>query len=202
MSVSDWILTGRPALVVIHMQNAIVKAPSPLEVLGHPRATAEDEVIPHIARLLAVFRERGLPVVFTAAVHPEAPELPAYGGFWGAVRDMTVNQAGTRDVEIVDELAPRDGEPVVHNWPFDVFRRTGLEELLRGQGVETIVLVGVSTGMAVIIAAYQAADRGFNLILPSDCITDGNRQLHEAIMTGIMPVIGLVTSSEDVAARL
>jgi nicotinamidase-related amidase len=199
---SGWTLAGKPALLVIHLQNAICKAPSPLEVLGHPRATEEDEVIPHVAGLLSAFRRRGLPVVFTAAVHPDAPEVPAYGGFWQAVRRLDVNQAGSRDVEIVDELTPLDGEPVIHNWPFDVFRRTSLEELLRDQGVETIVLVGVATGMAVIIAAYQAADRGFNLVVPSDCVTDGNRQLHEAIMTGIMPVIGLVTTSADVIAHL
>jgi nicotinamidase-related amidase len=200
--VGDWTLTGKPALVVIHMQNAICKAPSPLEVLGHPRATEEDQVIPHIAGLLAAFREKGLPVVFTSAVHPDEIEAPAYGMFWGAVKEMTVNTRGSRDVEVVDELAPLEGEPVVHNWPCDVFRRTGLEELLREQGVETIVLVGVSTGMAVIIAAYQAADRFFNLIVPSDCITDGNAQLHQAILSGILPVIGLVTTSADVIAHL
>jgi nicotinamidase-related amidase len=56
--------------------------------------------------------------------------------------------------------------------------------------------------MAVVIAAYQAADRFFNLIVPSDCITDGNAQLHQAILSGILPVIGLVTTSEDVIAHL
>ena len=199
---SEWTLTGKPALVVIHMQNAICKAPSPLEFLGHPRATEEDDVVAHIAGLLAAFRAKGLPVVFTAAVHPDEIEAPAYGMFWDAVKGLTVNTRGSRDIEVVDELAPRDGEPVVHNWPFDVFRRTGLEQHLRDEGVETIVLVGVSTGMAVIIAAYQAADRFFNLIVPSDCVTDGNRALHEAIMGGIMPVIGLVTTSDDVIAHL
>jgi nicotinamidase-related amidase len=200
--VSEWTLTGKPALVVIHMQNAICKGPSPLEFLGHARATEEDEVIAHITRLIDAFRGRGLPVVFTAAVHPDEIDAPAYGMFWDAVKGLTVNISGSRDIEIVDELAPLEGESVVHNWPFDVFRRTGLEERLRGEGVETIVLAGVSTGMAVIIAAYQAADRFFNLIVPADCITDGNRALHEAIMSGIMPVIGLVTTSDDVIAHL
>jgi nicotinamidase-related amidase len=199
---SEWTLTGKPALVVIHMQNAICKAPSALEFLGHPRATEEDGVIARIAGLLAAFREKGLPVVFTAAVHPDEIDAPAYGMFWDAVKGLAVNAAGSRDVEIVEELAPREGEPVFPNWPFDVFRRTGLEQHLRDARVETIVLVGVSTGMAVIIAAYQAADRFFNLILPRDCVTDGNRALHEAIMGGIMPVIGLVTTSDDVVAHL
>lgn len=64
------------------------------------------------------------------------------------------------------------------------------------------MLVGVSTGMAVGIAAYQLADRFFNLIVPSDAVTDGNRELHEAIVAGIMPAISLVTTSDDVIAHL
>jgi hypothetical protein len=56
--------------------------------------------------------------------------------------------------------------------------------------------------MAINIAAYQLADRLFSLVVPGDCVTDGNRKLHEAIMKGIMPVIGLVTTSEDVIAHL
>ena len=90
----------------------------------------------------------------------------------GAARSTRL---GTRDVQVVDELAPQDGEPVVQNWPFDIFRRTDVEQWLRDRGVETVVLVGVATGMAINIAAYQLADRLFSLIVPSDCVTDGNR---------------------------
>jgi nicotinamidase-related amidase len=200
--VSEWTLIGKPALVVIHMQYAICKAPSPLETLGHARATEEDGIIPHIADLLAAFRGKGLPVLYVVAVHPDKPEVPAYGGFWNSLPGLQVNQAGTRDVEVVDELAPQAGEPVVHNWPFDIFRRTDVEPRLRDQGVETVVLVGVATGMAINIAAYQLADRLFNLIVLADCVTDGNRELHAAIMSGIMPAIGLVTTADDVIAHL
>ena len=122
------------------------------------------------------------------AVHPDEPEVPVYGAFWSGLPDLKVNQRGTRDVQVVDELAPLDGEPLVQNWPFDIFRQTDVEHWLHDRGVETVVLVGVATGMAINIAAYQLADRLFNLIVPSDCVTDGNRRLHEAIMTGIMPV--------------
>jgi ureidoacrylate peracid hydrolase len=200
--VTDWTLIGKTALVVVHMQNAICKSPSPLDFMGHQRATAEDGIIPHIADLLAAFRSRDLPVLYVVAVHPEEPEIPAYGRFWGGLPDLRVNQSGTRDVEVVDELAPQDGERVVRNWPFDIFRCTDVEQWLRDRGVETVVLVGVATGMAINIAAYQLADRFFNLIVPSDCVTDGNRTLHDAIMSGIMPVIGLVTTADDVIAHL
>jgi ureidoacrylate peracid hydrolase len=200
--VTDWKPIGRTALLVVHMQNAICRSPSPLDFMGHQRATAEDGIIPHIAGLLAAFRNRDLPVLYVVAVHPEDPETPAFGAFWQGLPGLEVNQLGTRDVDVVDELAPQDGEPVVHNWPFDIFRNTDVEQWLRDRDVETVVLVGVATGMAINIAAYQLADRLFNLIVPSDCVTDGNRQLHEAIMSGIMPVISLVTTSDDVIAHL
>ena len=199
---SEWAVVGNTALVVVHMQNAICKSPSPLDFMGHQRATAEDGIIPHIADLLAAFRSKGLPVIYIVAVHPDKPETPAYGAFWQGLPELQVNQLGTRDVEVVDELAPRDGEPVIHNWPFDIFRCTDVEQWLRDRGVETVVLVGVATGMAINIAAYQLADRLFNLIVPADCVTDGNRDLHDAIMSGIMPVISLVTTADDVIAHL
>ncbi len=84
---TDWTLTGKTALVVVHMQNAICKSPSPLDFMGHQRATAEDGIIPHVADLLAAFRSKDLPVIYIVAVHPDEPEIPAYGGFWRVFRD-------------------------------------------------------------------------------------------------------------------
>jgi nicotinamidase-related amidase len=199
---ADWTLTGRTALLIVHMQNAITKSPSPLDFMGHPRATAEDDVIPHIAALLDAFREKGLPVLYLVAFTPDDSLSPVYGLFWRGIEESRANKLGTRDVEIVEELTPRGGEPVLYNWPFDLFRTTDLEQRLQKLGIETVVLVGVSTGMAINVAAYQLAERFYNLIIPSDCITDGNRELHEVLLAGVLPVLGLVTTHEDVIAHL
>ena len=141
-------------------------------------------------------------MIYLVAHTPDDTAFPVYGTFWRGLQKTQANKLGTRDVKILDELAPQNGEPVIYNWPFDIFRCTDVERRLRAQGVETVVLVGVSTGMAVGIAAYQLADRFFNLIVPSDALTDGNRDFHNAIMTGVMPVIGLVTTSDNVIAHL
>jgi nicotinamidase-related amidase len=199
---ADWTLTGKTALIVIHMQNAVCKAPSPLEALGHCRATWEDGIVPHIADLLAAFRGKGLPVVYMSAYTPDDTKFPVYGGFWRGVQESGANKLGTRDVEIIDELAPQDGEPVFHNWPFDIFRCTDVEQYLWDNGVETVVLVGVATGMSVGTAAFALADRFYNLIVPSDAVTDGNRELHDVIITAMIPPIALVTTSDDVIAHL
>jgi nicotinamidase-related amidase len=199
---SDWTLVGRPGLLIIHMQNAIVKTPSPLETMGHGRAAYAEGVVSNIERLVAAFRQKGLPVVYTVAYTPPEVKWPAYGGFWRGSQQIQVNQLGTWDVEIIEELTPRPEEPIFYNWPFNVFEGTGLQDHLQRNGVETIVLVGVATGMSVGVAAWAAAERFYNLIVPRDATTDGDSRIHQAVMDLILPAIALVTTTEEVIERL
>lgn len=199
---SEWSMVGKPALLLVHMQNAICKAPSPIEAMGHCRATWEDGIVPRIRSLQEAFRAKGYPVVFVCTYTPANATFPAYGGFWAGSREIVVNRMGTRDVEVIDELAPVAGEPVLYNWPFNVFYGTGLQEYLLDHGVETVVLTGVATGMSVGTAAWALAERFYNLIVPLDTCTDGNRALHEMVMTSMIPAIALVTTADDVLAHL
>jgi nicotinamidase-related amidase len=199
---NEWELVGKTALLFVHMQNAIVKAPSPLEPLGHIRATEEDKIIPRMEKLLAAFRAQGRPVVFVNAYTPEDTKLPVYGRFWPSLSRNSVNHLGTRDVEVIDELKPQAGEPLFYNWPFGVFQGNELEKYLADLGIETVVLAGVATGMAVGVAAFALADRFYNIIVPSDTSTDGNKELHEVIFKTMLPAIALVTTTDDVIAHL
>jgi nicotinamidase-related amidase len=199
---TEWKLVGRPALLLVHMQNAICKAPSPIEAMGHCRATQEDGIIPNIQALQKAFREKGQPVIFVCTYTPDDTKYASYGGFWTGGREIIVNRMGTRDVEVIDELAPMPGERVFYNWPFDIFRHNDLRQYLIDKKVETVVVTGVATGMSVGHAAFVLADRFYSLIVPSDTCTDGNRELHEAIMKWMIPAIALVTTSQDVIAHL
>jgi nicotinamidase-related amidase len=204
---SEWSLVGKPALVVVHMQNSVVKAPSPLEVMGHCRATWEDGIVPRIQALQTAFRAKGHPVIFVVTYTPGGFTQPAYGPFWAAAEATGCNRWGTRDLEVIDELAPLQGERTVYNWPFGIFQKdrreeNDLQQHLDELGVETIVLTGVATGMSVGHAAFTLADRFYNLIVPSDTCTDGNKQLHDAVMTSMIPAIALVTTADDVIAHL
>ncbi len=198
----EWQLVGKTALMIVHMQNAVIKTPSPFEVLGHGRAAWEDGVIGKIRDLVGAFRAKGLPVIFLVACTPPDTKFPAYGAFWPGVRESKANCMGTWDVQIIDELAPSPGEPVFYNWPFNVFMGNSLEKYLVDQEIETVVLTGVATGMSVGTAAFALADRFYNLIVPSDATTDGNKDLHRAIISSMIPAIGLVTSADDVIAHL
>ena len=153
-------------------------------------------------KLLAAFRAKGLPVVFVNAYTPEETKLPVYGRFWPSLSRNRVNYMGTHDVEVIDELKPQADEPVFYNWPFGIFQGNEMGQYFVDKGVETIVLAGVATGMAVGVAAFALADRFFNVIVPSDTATDGNKELHEVIFKTMLPAISLVTTSDDVIAHL
>jgi nicotinamidase-related amidase len=199
---SDWTLAGRPALLVVHMQNAVVKTPSPLEAMGHGKAAHKEGVIDNIQALATAFRGKGHPVVYCVAYTPRETKWPAYGGFWIGSQQFEVNYMGSWDVEIIDELKPAPGERIFYNWPFNVFEGTGLHEYLQEQGVETVVLTGVATGMSVGTAAWALAERFYNLIVPADGSTDGNSDVHKTVIESIFPAIGLVTTTKDVIGHL
>lgn len=199
---SDWEMVGKAALLVVHMQNAVIKTPSPLEILGHGKAAYEDGVVANIGSLVEAFRGKGLPVIYCVAYTNPESVFPVYGGFWPGVKESRANYMGTWDVEVIEELTPASGEPIFYNWPFNVFENTGLDGYLKDQGVNTVVLTGVATGMSVGTAAWAIAERFYNLIVVSDATTDANRALHKAVMDWTLPAIGLVTSAEDVIAHL
>jgi nicotinamidase-related amidase len=200
--VKEWSMAGKPALLIVHMQNSLCQIGGSLQNMGHCQAAREAGIIANIKALQEAFRAKRLPAVFVVAQHPTEFKVPAYGPFWPAASDLKVNLEGTQDVEIIEELAPAPGEPVFYNWPFEIFRVNDLEKHLVEQGVETVVLTGVATGMAIGHASFGLADRLFSLVVPSDTCADARSELHRAVLEEMLPPIALITTAKDVITHL
>jgi len=203
---SEWELKGKPALVLIHMQHAITDPEGTVAFL-HAQATAESGIIPRQQALLKAFRSKGLPVIYVNSVHPlEADErMSPYGRFYGAIKGKHLNEPGTKDAEVISAVTPLPGEPVIGNFMFGIFSgNTGgdLKQILDERGVDTLVVAGVATGMAVMTAVIQASDMFYKVIVPSDASIDANQQIHDAAMNMIIPAMALVTTTDDVIAHL
>ena len=198
---TEWKLVGKPALILIHMQHAITHPEGTVAFLGHAKATRESGIIPRQQALLNAFREKKLPVIYVNAVTDPKSKFPVYGRFWGGIQKTGANLPGSKDIEVIPELAPLPGEPVLGNWVFGMFTNNNLEQVLKDQGLETLVLVGVATDMAVLAAVFQASDLLYNLIVPSDASTSANPKFHEAAIE-MIDAIALVTTTEDVIAHL
>ena len=134
---------SRTALVVVDMQNDFVKEGGTLVV---PDA---EGTIPVIRSLLGLARESGMKVVFSQDTHadgdPEWNIWPEHAreGSWGW--------------RIVDELAPREDEPVIRKVRYDAFYGTHLDHFLRLWGVDTLVVCGTVANICVHYTAASAA---------------------------------------------
>ncbi|MCR4392450.1 MAG: cysteine hydrolase [Candidatus Acetothermia bacterium] len=145
------------ALLVVHMQNDFAHPDGALFVPEAP------STIPAIARLLERARAAEVRVVFTQDWHsPDDPEFAiwpphAVAGSWGA--------------EIVAELGPRPGEPVIKTPTYDSFYATPLDLVLRRWGVRHVVVAGTVANICVLHAAGSAALRGYRVVLPEDAVS-------------------------------
>ena len=198
---SEWKLAGKPALIIIHMQHAITHPEGKVAFLGHAKATWESGIIPRQQALLKAFREKKLPVIFVNAFTDPKTKFPAYGRFWQGIQKSGANFLGSRDVEVILEVGPQPGEPVLYNWPFGIFTNNNLKQVLDDLKVDTLVLAGVATDMAVLTAVFQSSDMFYSLIVPNDASTSANPKFHEAAME-MIDAIALVTSTDDVIAHL
>ncbi len=153
---------GKTALIVVDMQNDFVAPGAPLE---QPAGRA---MLPHLQRALACCREQGIPVIYTAHVHRPGgydqgllAHAPAIGR-----GDALVD--GSPGVAIFPEVAPRDGEIVISKHRFSAFHGTDLEIVLRGLGVNTVVITGVTTENCCHATARDAFFRDFQVVFLAD----------------------------------
>ena len=108
-----------------------------------------------VAEALSAWRERGAPIIH---VRHESP--PEEGVFL----------AGTPGVEFKREAAPLPGEPVITKHVNSAFIGTDLEERLRGDGVDTVAIVGLTTDHCVSTTARMAGNLGFETWVLADAV--------------------------------
>jgi nicotinamidase-related amidase len=145
---------AKTALIVVDMQNDFVKEGGTLRV---PDAEA---TIPRIQHVLALARSSGMRIVFSQDTHREGdPE-------WEIWPEHA--REGTWGWQIVDELAPLDGETVICKLRYDAFFGTPLDHLLRLWGVDTLILCGTVANICVHYTAASAALRWYGVIIAQD----------------------------------
>jgi nicotinamidase-related amidase len=211
----DW---ARAALVVIDVQNYCCNPHAglmPMLADLHPEIAAYYEpqvratMIPNIERLVAAFRAAGREVVFTrhGSLLSDGRDLIARrrARDTSALRESgrpAMWAAGSLEHEIVNEVAPRAGELVIDKNSSSPFNGTGIDQLLRNLGVETLVLVGVATDMCVETTGRDAADRGYNVVVASDATATFYAPHHDAALSALARVFGQVWDTETILHAL
>lgn len=197
---------ARPVLVVVDMQNDFVRAGAPMEV-PDARATIDAH-----RRLLAAFRGRRLPVVFTRFLSLEEDNLlwrwsppchPATRACWpGHVRGYDDRPQPLPCADVIDELAPLPGEAVVDKLGYGAFHGTDLDARLAALGVGAVVVTGTVTQICVEETAREAFHRGYRTVIVEDAVSSFAPDLHRATLANLAMKFGWVAPADEVIAHL
>jgi len=161
-------------LLVIDMQRDFLLPGGFGESLGNDVAQLSRTIEP-LSALLTAWRAAGLPVIHTREGHlPDLSDCPpsklARGGIGepGAFGRILIR--GEYGHDIVDELAPQDGEIVIDKPGKGAFHATDLAEILDKLGARRLVVTGVTTEVCVHTTVREANDRGYDCLVLADCV--------------------------------
>ena len=169
---------GRCALLIIDMQRDFLEPGGFGETLGNDVAMLRRAIEP-TQRVLAAARAARLPVIHTREGHrADLADLPPAkrerGRLQTRIGDLgpmgRILVRGEPGHDIVAELAPIAGEPVVDKPGKGAFHATDLDTLLRNRGIAQLIVCGVTTEVCVNTTVREANDRGFDCLVLEDCV--------------------------------
>jgi nicotinamidase-related amidase len=187
------LLPASTALVIIDMQRDFLEPGGFGDALGNDVSLLRAAIAP-TAAVLEAARRAGMLVVHTREGHrPDLSDLPPAkhrrGNFPTKIGDAgpmgRILVRGEPGHGIIPELAPMGGEPVIDKPGKGAFFATDLEAILRGRGVDRLIVCGVTTEVCVHTTVREANDRGFDCLVLSDCTGSYFPEFHAAALAMI-----------------
>ena len=201
------------ALIIIDMQRDFVDAGGFGEALGN-NVSLLRKAVPPTQRVLAACRAANLPVVHTREGHrPDLSDLPPSKKVRGRLKIGIGDEGpmgrilvrGEYGHDIIDELKPAAGEPVIDKPGKGAFYATELDAILKSRGVRQLIVCGVTTEVCVNTTVREANDRGYDCLVLADCVASYFPEFHAAGLAMIKAqggIFGWVGVSADLIAAL
>ena len=200
----------RAALIIIDMQRDFLEPGGFGETLGNNVSLLQAAVAP-LRKVLDAARAAGMLIIHTREGHrPDLSDAPRHKvergepslriGALGPMGRILIR--GEPGHDIIPELYPAAGEPVIDKPGKGAFYQTDLELMLKNRGIETLLVCGVTTEVCVNTTVREANDRGFRCVVLSDCCASYFPEFHDMGLKMIKAQGGIFGSVSASAAAI
>ena len=185
-------LGERPALIIVDMINGFTSSACPL-------GSDCPEVVEANAALLAAYRAKGLPVVFTTVVYHDEQQARVFRSRSEVLNLLTPESDW---VKIDDRLAMLPDELLIEKQWASSFHKTSLDAELSSRGVDLIVVTGLTTSGCVRATVVDGLQYDYQVVVPREAVGDRNPEAHVANLFDMHAKYADVQSTEEVIAAL
>src|SRR3989441_2409223 len=191
------------ALIIQDLQNDVIIEGGAFADSGAPAHATAQNVVENVKGLAAAARSVGLPVIHVwYIVEPGAHGLKQNAPLFEGVKEANALVRGTWGAAPADGLEPQEGDFVVEKMRMNAFHDTRLDTLLRGLGVETLIITGAWTNMSIEHTARHAADAGYRAVVASDGTSTVDDDWQNAALNYAMQNVALVATCAEIASAL
>lgn len=192
---------NRCAMLIQDLQNDVMVEGGVWADSGSPQHAKEQNVVENVKGLAAACRAKGVPVIHVwYIVEAGAAGLKLNAPLFNGVKDANALVRGSWGAAPAAGLEPQDGDHVVEKMRMNAFHDTKLETLLKGLGVETLIITGAWTNMSIEHTARHAADAGFRAVVASDGTSTVDDEWQHAALNYAMQNVAQVGTCDEIAA--
>src|SRR4029079_10967168 len=149
------------AMIIQDLQNDVIIEGGAFADSGAPAHAKSQNVVENVAGLADAARKAGVPVIHVwYIVEQGAPGLKQNAPLFQGVKDANALVRGSGGAAPAEVLERQDGDHIVEKMRMNAFYETRLDILLRGLGVETLIITGAWTNMDVAPTPRHAGDDG------------------------------------------
>ena len=192
---------GHTALVLQEVQNGVVGDPSALPALA--AAAAEVDLIGHCAELARVARSLDVPLFHcTAETRADGRGANRNARLFLGVRKSPVPLSpGSAGAQVPAAIGVEPSDVVLpRHHGLGPMTGTQLDSMLRNLGVTTIVGVGVSLNIGMQNFAFDAVNRGYQFVMPTDAVAGVPAEYGAAVLANTLSLVATLTTTADVVA--
>jgi ureidoacrylate peracid hydrolase len=190
-----------PALIVVDMQNGFVSKGGSYDKLGMNTSNYRD-IIPNLKDLIEFCRTMQIPIFYTEAVKEASgiDVLTKVHNFLPKSRQerlkFPICIRGTWDGVTIDELKPKENDPVVIKRRDSAFQDTELRVWLQSEGINLLVFTGIDTSICVETSLRDGFNIGYDVALISDATASGYKEHYKTTLERVRDYYGLVMNAE------